>query len=121
MECHVELSDPYELNDAILFRERSIKNDSSLLSSLDMLDEDDNNSLSYYLEEYSPLVIDYARTIEFSTQNDSLSLKKNISVVLDLEMVPETPSKVSCTARNIEPDRMQMDDHMTNWITLTII
>lgn len=119
MECHVEPSDPYELNDAILFRERSIKNDSSLLSSLETLDEDDNNSLSYYLDEYSPLVIDYARTIEFSTQNDSL--KKNISVVLDLEMVPETPSKVSCTARNIEPDRMQIDDHMTNWITLTII
>lgn len=94
MECHVELSDPYELNDAILFRERSIKNDSSLLSSLETLDEDDNNSLSYYLEEYSPLVIDYARTIEFSTQNDSL--KKNISVVLDLEMVPETPSKLHC-------------------------
>lgn len=119
MECHVELSDPYELNDAILFRERPMKNDSYLMSSLDTLNEDGNNSLSDYLEEYSPLVIDYARTIEFSAQNDSL--KKNISVVLDLEMVPETPSHVSCTARNIESDRMQVDDHMTNWITLTII
>lgn len=89
------------------------------MSSLDTLGVDGNNSLSDYLQEYSSLVIDYARTIEFFAQNDSL--KKNITLVLDLEMVPEPPSQVSCTARNIETDGIQVDDHLTNWITLTIL
>lgn len=59
MECYVEFSDFYELNDVILFWEWLIKNDLLFLLLLEMLDEDDNNLLLYYLDEYSFFVIDY--------------------------------------------------------------
>lgn len=59
MECYVEFSDFYELNDVILFWEWLMKNDLFFMLLLDMLNEDGNNLLFDYLEEYSFFVIDY--------------------------------------------------------------
>lgn len=59
MECYVEFSDFYELNDVILFWEWLMKNDLFFMLLLDMLNEDGNNLLLDYLEEYSFFVIDY--------------------------------------------------------------
>lgn len=59
MECYVEFSDFYELNDVILFWEWLMKNYLFFMLLLDMLNEDSNNLLFDYLEEYSFFVIDY--------------------------------------------------------------
>lgn len=59
MECYVEFSDFYELNDVILFWEWLMKNYLFFMLLLDMLNEDGNNLLFDYLEEYSFFVIDY--------------------------------------------------------------